>query len=190
MSLVAIARSIGEGRLELLGPAPGVLCEAPRALAQVIAGQPFALLEVLGRRTPLIAPAGARGIIRVATPIGTPIGYGDVIAVLGLGEIADVSLAPPSEAQRAESGILGLRASSSGRFYRRAAPGQPAFVSDGDVVSTGQTVGLLEVMKTFSRIHFTGDGLPATARVVRVVPADGADVEAGDILLELAPAAG
>ena len=55
----------------------------------------------------------------------------------------------------------------------------------GDEIKTGAAVGLLEVMKTFNRITYGGPGLPETATVVRVVPSDGDDVEAGDPLLEL-----
>jgi acetyl-CoA carboxylase biotin carboxyl carrier protein len=45
---------------------------------------------------------------------------------------------------------------------------------------------LLEVMKTFHRVTYGGPGLPDTARVVRVLIADGDDVNAGDPLLALA----
>ena len=80
---------------------------------------------------------------------------------------------------------LALRAPSSGRFYARPSPGEPAFVKPGDVVSAGQTVALLEVMKTFNRIAYGGGGLPDRARVTRVVPADESDVLENDVLLEL-----
>jgi biotin carboxyl carrier protein len=40
-------------------------------------------------------------------------------------------------------------------------------------------------MKTFHRVTYGGAGLPDTARVRRVLVADGADVNAGDPLLAL-----
>ncbi len=49
-------------------------------------------------------------------------------------------------------------------------------------------MALLEVMKTFNRVQYGGPGLPARARVVRVVPDNESDVDGGDILLELEPA--
>ncbi len=36
-----------------------------------------------------------------------------------------------------------------GTFYRRPSPGQPPFKGEGDAVAVGDTVGLVEVMKTF-----------------------------------------
>lgn len=39
-----------------------------------------------------------------------------------------------------------------GIFYRRPAPDQPAFKSEGDAVAVGDTVGLIEVMKTFTPV--------------------------------------
>jgi biotin carboxyl carrier protein len=39
-----------------------------------------------------------------------------------------------------------------GTFYRRPAPGEPPFKADGDAVAAGETVGLIEVMKTFTPV--------------------------------------
>jgi acetyl-CoA carboxylase biotin carboxyl carrier protein len=57
----------------------------------------------------------------------------------------------------------------------------------GDEIATGQTVALLEVMKTFNRLAYGGDGLPERARVKAVLVRDEADVEAGAPILELEP---
>jgi acetyl-CoA carboxylase biotin carboxyl carrier protein len=94
----------------------------------------------------------------------------------------------PSTAQAAAaSGGSGLvfRAPTSGRFYGRAAPDKPPFVVPGAQVTHGATICLIEVMKTFSRVTYGGSGLPDSARVVRVLVAEGADVNAGEPLLEL-----
>lgn len=39
-----------------------------------------------------------------------------------------------------------------GTFYRKPDPDQPPFKSEGDEVAVGDTVGLIEVMKTFSPV--------------------------------------
>jgi acetyl-CoA carboxylase biotin carboxyl carrier protein len=52
-------------------------------------------------------------------------------------------------------------------------------------VTHGQTVGLLEVMKTFNRLVYQGDGLPTHATVERILPKDGDDVVRGDPILLL-----
>ncbi len=39
-----------------------------------------------------------------------------------------------------------------GTFYRRPAPDQPNFKSEGDAVAVGDTLGLVEVMKSFTPV--------------------------------------
>jgi acetyl-CoA carboxylase biotin carboxyl carrier protein len=55
----------------------------------------------------------------------------------------------------------------------------------GDIVQHGQTIGLLEVMKTFNRLVYQGDALPERATIERVVPNDGDDVIRGNVILAL-----
>jgi acetyl-CoA carboxylase biotin carboxyl carrier protein len=74
-----------------------------------------------------------------------------------------------------------FRAPTSGRFYGRPAPDKPAFVGAGTQLAAGTTICLLEVMKTFHRVTYSGD----PARVRAVLVADGDDVNAGDALLAL-----
>ena len=89
------------------------------------------------------------------------------------------------------SSDLVVRAPQVGRFYHRAAPDRPAYVSEGQEVNPGDTLGLIEVMKTFFQVRLgdpaLGAGLPERARVVRHLVPDGAEVAQGDPILELAP---
>ncbi|KPK14077.1 MAG: hypothetical protein AMJ62_14100 [Myxococcales bacterium SG8_38] len=78
----------------------------------------------------------------------------------------------------------------SGRFYSRPSPSEPPFVEEGGTVSRGQTIGLLEVMKTFNRLVYQGESLPERALIERIVPWDGDDVARGDVILLLAPTTG
>jgi len=39
-----------------------------------------------------------------------------------------------------------------GTFFRKPAPDQPVFKSVGDAVAVGDTLGLIEVMKTFTPV--------------------------------------
>ncbi len=39
-----------------------------------------------------------------------------------------------------------------GIFYRRPSPDQPPFKTEGDAVAVGDTIGLVEVMKTFTPV--------------------------------------
>ena len=45
-----------------------------------------------------------------------------------------------------------------GTFYRRPDPESDPFVNEGDAVSAGDTVGLVEVMKSFHEIKAQEDG--------------------------------
>jgi len=45
-----------------------------------------------------------------------------------------------------------------GIFYRRPAPDQPPYKSEGDTVAAGDIVGLVEVMKTFHEIKAESAG--------------------------------
>jgi acetyl-CoA carboxylase biotin carboxyl carrier protein len=48
--------------------------------------------------------------------------------------------------------IKTIRATIPGILYRRASPDQPFFKTEGDKIAVGETVALIEVMKTFSNV--------------------------------------
>ncbi len=161
---------------------PGALL-APRAAAGV--------LHSLGRRFDLVAPSGAAGRVVNARPerVLAPVGYGTVLYELApLEEV--VSVATTASTPEAASGALFFRAPCSGRFWQRPAPTDESFVRAGDLIEDGRTLGLIEVMKTFTHVVYRPGGeLPARARMVRFLVADGGEVEDGGALLELASSA-
>lgn len=65
-----------------------------------------------------------------------------------------------------------------GVFYSAPSPGAPAFVKEGDTVTSGQVVGLIEAMKVFNEITSAISGT-----VVQCVATSGELVNAGDTLL-------
>lgn len=67
-----------------------------------------------------------------------------------------------------------------GTFYRRPAPDQPMFKSEGDSVAAGETVGLIEVMKTFTQVTAEESG-----RISRFLVENEDAVMAGDPLYEI-----
>jgi len=88
----------------------------------------------------------------------------------------------------ADSAGPAVRAPSSGRFWARPRPDDDPFVEVGQIIETGHSLCLLEVMKTFHRVTYGGPGLPGRARVTAIRPADGDDLAAGDVIIELEPA--
>lgn len=178
-----------EGNTVLKSPGVGYWRGSPRIGTSLTGGQSAGVLAMLGRDHGLIVPKGAQGVV-VQTPSGSSgdaIAFGDALMVLGdAGAGLDATLASSGPgASPTRDGVLVFCSSSSGRFYLRPAPEKPAFVTEGDIVEPGQTVFLLEVMKTFSRVSYGGEGLPERAKVVRIVPQDGDDLEAGQVVLEL-----
>lgn len=48
--------------------------------------------------------------------------------------------------------IVTIMAPLPGTFYRSPSPGEPVFKSEGDAVAVGDTIGLIEVMKSFTPV--------------------------------------
>jgi acetyl-CoA carboxylase biotin carboxyl carrier protein len=187
----ALARSTDAG-IELRAPTVGLWRPAvPGSVLEP--GTRIGAIEVLGVLHGVVVPQGAAGVVVEADHrLGeTPVGHGDVLLVLdpegAVGPRAGVGAAGSATAAAA-AGDLVFESPLSGRFYAKPAPDKAPFVSAGDIVSTGQTVGLLEVMKTFNRITYGGPGLPERARIVEIAAGDEADLDAGDPILRLEPA--
>lgn len=65
-----------------------------------------------------------------------------------------------------------------GVAYLAPEPGAPPFVKVGDTVAQGQTLLLIEAMKTFNQIK-----APKAGTVVRILVESGAPVEYGEVLM-------
>ena len=67
-----------------------------------------------------------------------------------------------------------------GTFWRRPSPDEPAYKEVGDAVSKGDTIGLVEVMKTFHEVKSDGEGTVASFEAENEEP-----VMAGQVLVKL-----
>lgn len=67
-----------------------------------------------------------------------------------------------------------------GTFYRRPAPDKPAYKEDGDTVKKGDTIGLIEVMKSFNEVKAEVDGK------IKFIAENEEPVMAGQPLAEIA----
>lgn len=191
-AVLAGGLDIGDN-VALRAPAVGIW-EPEVGLRRVIRpGDVVGHLDVLGVVHRVIAPDGARGLVSavaegVERRARVPVAYGAILFRIDPASELGTSGSFPvvAAASRAAAGLV-FTAPTSGRFYSRPGPGKPPFVQAGDVVRDGQTVCMLEVMKTFNRVVYdaAAGGLPAEARVVEVAVADEADVDAGAVLLRL-----
>lgn len=58
-----------------------------------------------------------------------------------------------------------IRSPIPGTFYRRPSPEDPPYKEVGDAVAKGETIGLVEVMKTFHEVKADGAGTVAAFEV-------------------------
>ena len=73
-----------------------------------------------------------------------------------------------------------VKAQMPGTFYRRPDPDSDPYVEEGDEVSAGDIIGLIEVMKNFNEIKVEEDG-----KISRFLVESEDPVEAGQDLVEL-----
>jgi acetyl-CoA carboxylase biotin carboxyl carrier protein len=174
-----------DGVIELRAPTNGMFTPAVASGDLVAPGGVLGELSVLGRASAVRAPRGAASGTAVRVIASHAVSFGDALVAIDPSlQHGHASSATAAVAATATTGLV-FRAPTSGRFYGRSSPDKPPFVAPGTQLAAGATICLLEVMKTFHRVTFGGPGLPDTARVVRVLVADGDDVNAGDPLLAL-----
>ncbi|MBA4783185.1 MAG: acetyl-CoA carboxylase biotin carboxyl carrier protein [Rhizobiales bacterium] len=92
-----------------------------------------------------------------------------------------VAVAAPADAPLAAppaSNLNALKSPMVGTAYLSPEPGTPPFVSVGDSVKTGQTVLIIEAMKTMNQIPAERDG-----KVVAILINDAQPVEYGEPLI-------
>jgi acetyl-CoA carboxylase biotin carboxyl carrier protein len=90
--------------------------------------------------------------------------------------VAGSGLVPPAE----QPGRRVVRAPLVGTFYRAPQPGAPPFVTPGDAVEEGETLGIVEAMKLMNHVTADRAGL-----VVEVLAGDGEPVEYDQPLMVL-----
>lgn len=89
--------------------------------------------------------------------------------------------AAPATASAGETALPGtITAPMVGVVYMAPEPGADNFIKVGDTVSEGQTLLLIEAMKTFNPIR-----APNAGKVTQILVAEGAPVEYGEALVVL-----
>ena len=108
-----------------------------------------------------------KGLTRVRVRTSAP-GRGGV----AVGQ-AEVTLSAPEHEHTVLAPLTGV-------FYSASSPTSPPYVREGDVVVTGQLVGLIEAMKVFNEVRAEREG-----RAKRILVGDGTIVQAGAPLIVL-----
>jgi oxaloacetate decarboxylase (Na+ extruding) subunit alpha len=99
--------------------------------------------------------------------------------------LSDETQAVQPAGEPSSDGLVKVEAPMVGTFYRAPEPGAAPFVEEGDVVSSGQTLCILEAMKLMNEIKSDIDGI---VRTIHVRNAEA--VEYGQVLFELEPVSG
>lgn len=184
--LPLIVERVGE-RVVLRAPEVGLVSGQLARGAALAAGQVAGTLTTLGRSVQLVVPEDVQGaIVSDAFELARqPVGYGDALYELAPLATSGAAHAKTSSTRAADASLV-FRSPQSGRFWHASTPGATPLARAGDTLREGQPLGLIEVMKTFSHVAYKpSSALPNPARIVRVLAKDGADVRAGDPLVEL-----
>ena len=145
--------------------------EAIRALAAILTETNLTEIEISEgdnrvrvARTPAPVIVGAFGGGPV--PAGTEAAGAARVPEAARAAVADFSSHPGA----VTSPMVGVA-------YLAAEPGAPPFVTEGQTVAAGQTLMLIEAMKTFNQIK-----APKAGVIARIIVAAGAPVEFGEVL--------
>ena len=84
----------------------------------------------------------------IATPIAAPV----PAAVPEVPAAVEPAPAVVAEPVKEDAGLFIVKSPSYGIFYSQPEPGAPSYVTLGATVKPGDTLGLLEIMKTFNAI--------------------------------------
>ena len=148
--------------------------EVIKALAELLRANDLSEIEVsrdYGEEETLTVRV-ARQLAAVAAVAPAPAGLAPPAA-------APSALAPaPASDPAEEPGVV--PSPMVGTVYLQAEPGTPAFIKVGDTVAEGQTILIIEAMKTMNQIP-----APRPGRVKRLLVEDGQPVEFGAPLLIL-----
>ncbi len=88
---------------------------------------------------------------------------------------------PPPEPKDTQKGV-DVTAMMVGTFYAAPAPGEPPFVRVGDRVQAGQTLGIVEAMKTMNEVE-----APVSGEIMEILVENGQPIEFGQVLMRLKP---
>ncbi len=182
--------------LVVTSPVVGMADGAPKAGVFVNPLDRITTMKILNQRYVLRMPLDVHGrVIDVCIPNAfTPLAYGQPIARVDprvwqpdAAGAAGVTGHTGSSGDGEDANLITIKAPSEGIFYRRPSPDAPAFVEVGASVSSGTTLGLVEIMKCFHQITYGGTGLPEKGEIVKILADDAAEVQFAQPLFHIKP---
>jgi acetyl-CoA carboxylase biotin carboxyl carrier protein len=146
--------------------------EAVRTLAAILTETGLTEIEIEAKEG-RIRVARTPAPVAAAVPVAPAPAAAAAIAALPAAAVPEAGAAedPARHPGAVLSPMVGIA-------YLSAEPGAPAFVTAGQAVTAGQTLLLIEAMKTFNQIK-----APKAGTVTRILVTSGAPVEYGEPLL-------
>ncbi len=138
--------------------------DAIRALAAVLAETGLSEIEIAEKDSRI-------RVVRAGT--GSAVAIAPIAAAPAAGAVA----APPADEASHPGAVTSPMV---GVAYLSPEPGSPPFVTVGQTVTAGQTLLLIEAMKTFNQIK-----APKAGTVARILVANSTPVEYGEVLMIL-----
>ena len=194
LMIEALADARTDGGWDIRSPGVGVYRDRPREGSPRGSGDRIGTLALLNRAYDLVLPVGVEGVVAdlVIRDRAVPIEYGQTLFRLSPAAATVVTGVIARRDERQQTGLpdgtLPVTCPIDGIFYRRSSPSAPAFISVGDTIETGRTLGLIEAMKSFNAVAYGGPGLPERAIIVEVRAADAGEVRQGAVLVVIRPA--
>jgi acetyl-CoA carboxylase biotin carboxyl carrier protein len=145
---------------------------AVRALATILSDTGLTEIEIEGKDGRIRVARAPAPVQHIAASVAAPSAAPATVPTAATG-------APPAEEDLARHPGAVL-SPMVGIAYLAPEPGATPFITPGQVVTAGQTLLLIEAMKTFNQIK-----APRAGTVTRVLIAPGAPVEYGEPLLIL-----
>ena len=113
--------------------------------------------------------------------INTPDTNSEIRTAIEIGKVS-VNSEEPNVLASTEKNTVIIKAPLVGTYYQSTKPGSPPFISEGDIIKTGQVICIIEAMKIFNEIESEISG-----KVVNILIKDGTPVEYDQDLIVISP---
>ncbi len=149
VALVAAA----EENTELRSPLMGRFTATVAIGAVVQGGSQLGLLRQLRNAYPVVVPEGVVGRVVAIVRPGYDACYGECVVTVAPFEGAAGAV---TSLEAGQAAAVAVAAPLDGQFYLRPSPDAPPFVTPGQRVEPGATIGLIEVMKFYYPVRYEG----------------------------------
>lgn len=181
-SLIALAES-EKFQHRILSPAVGIYYSFPGKGNFLSAGSSIGKMRVFNKIYDIFLPDDLFGevVVNGERDKVIPVEYGQELFCLIPHESSAASKKTTSESKSPETGRPAeghvISAFTTGIFYRKSSPDAPPYVEEGQTIEKGKVLGLIEVMKTFNHVIFTGMDSSDSGKIKKIFVKDAQEVK-------------